>query len=289
MAAPARNLGALAAGLLFIALAVFALLRVTVLKQQLPTEATANQVYGVAFTLAMVGVAVMQGSKLARRTVMVLATLAAVALLIAAAFVIEEKELPQIVWLVSAGIVLVPYLALLALLVGESPSVWRVGVGSVVLAACGFGSYALEKGAQRELDRRSRDQIAAWASAETSFADPSIGLEIRPPEGWQMLALSSEPVSREGGHLGLAHAASMSIAILQIEEMRDGPGSTRAHLDRVRRLYVKGQDGLQELGITPASVGEVDAEKLAAKWTYKERNMRGWFVAWKDGYRYFTL
>jgi hypothetical protein len=132
-----RNLGALAAGLLFIALAAFALLRVTVLKDRLPTEATPNQVYGVAFTLAMVGVAVVQGTALARRTVVVLATLGLVGVLVGVSMVIEQQELPQAVWLIAAAIVMVPYAALLALLVGEAPSPWRVAIGTSSSPATG--------------------------------------------------------------------------------------------------------------------------------------------------------
>jgi hypothetical protein len=284
-----RNLGALAAGLLFIALAVFALLRVTVLKDRLPTEATANQVYGVAFTLAMVGVAIVQGTALARRTVVVLATLALLGVLVGLSMVIEQQELPQAVWLIAAAVVMLPYLALLALLVGESPSPWRVAIGTLVLAGYGFGSYALEAGAQRELDRRSRAQIAEWVGTETSFSDATLGFSLDPPDGWDLLDRGSDPVAREGGRLGLAHAQSMTLAILQIEEMRDGPGSARAYVDRMRREYVKGQDGMEELGVKPVKIGAVDGEELTARWSYKDRRMRGWFVGWKDGWRYFAL
>src|SRR5512134_4140459 len=69
----AEELGVRAAGILFIVSAVIAILRVTVLKSLLPTEATAGQMYGGAFIQVMLGIALLQGSVIARRFVLVVA------------------------------------------------------------------------------------------------------------------------------------------------------------------------------------------------------------------------
>lgn len=288
-AAPPRNHGAMAAGILFIASAVFALLRVTLLKDLLPTEATPGQVYGLASAFAAVGIALIQGSRIARITVMVLATLGLLLMLAGLFWLVEKEELGTIVWFVAAAIVTIPYLALLALLLGEEPSWLRVGLGATILAAFSFGSYALEAAAQRQIERQWGERIAGWTAREASFADAKLGLSITPPDEWVLLEAASEPVAREGGRLGLADRRSLTLAILRVEELTDGPGTPRAHLDRIRNAHVKAQDDVEELGVEPVSVGGTDGQKLTARWRSKGQRLRGWFVAWRDGWRYFAL
>jgi hypothetical protein len=287
--APPRNYGAMAAGILFIASAVFALLRVTLLKDVLPTEATPGQVYGLASAFVAVGIALVQGSTIARRTVMVLATLGLLLVLAGLFWAVEKEDLGSIVWFVAAAIITIPYLALLALLLGEEPSWLRVGIGATVLAAFSFGSYGLEAAAQRQIERQWVERIADWTAKETSFADPKLGLALTPPDEWVLLDAASEPVARESGRLGFADRRSLALAILHVEELTDGPGTARAHLDRIRNAHVKAEDDVEELGVEPVSVGGTDGQKLTARFRSKGQRMRGWFVAWRDGWRYFAL
>jgi hypothetical protein len=288
-AAPPRNYGSMAAGIILIASAAFALLRVTLLKDVLPTEATPGQVYGIASALVTVGIALVQGSRIARVTVMVLATLGLLLMLAGLFWLVEKEELGTIVWFVAAAIVTVPYLALLALLLGEEPSWPRVGIGATVLAAFSFGSYALEAAAARQIERQWAERIADWTAKESSFADPKLGLQVTPPDQWVLLDPASEPVVNEKGRLGFADRGALVLAILQVEELTDGPGTGRAHLDRIKNAHLAGQDGVEELGVEPVSIGGTDGQKLTARWRQKGQRRRGWFVAWRDGWRYFSL
>ncbi len=287
--AGAQELGVRAAGILFIVSAVIAILRVTALKTLLPTEATAGQMYGTAFIQVMLGIALLQGSVIARRFVLVVATLGLLALLAAMAFVSEQQDAGPIVWLVAATLIVIPYVALVGLLVGEDHSRLRVGICIGILAVYSLGAYAIEIGARRALERDARQKIADWASDDGDFADEALGLSLSAPGGWTRLRSDSPPVKDEQGRTGFAHRDSTALAVLGIEELRDGPGTPGAHLDRVRDQHVKGEEGVQELGVTPISVGGVDAQKLSVKWRANEQNVRAWFVFWRDGWRYFTL
>ena len=40
-------------------------------------------------------------------------------------------------------------------------------------------------------------------------------------------------------------------------------------LDRIRNAHVTGQDGLEELGVEPVSIGGTDGQKLTARWRHK--------------------
>jgi hypothetical protein len=285
----AQELGVRAAGILFIVSAVIAILRVTALKTLLPTEATAGQMYGTAFLQVMLGVALLQGSVIARRFVLVVATLGLVALLAAMAFITEQQDAGPIVWLVAATLIVIPYLALLGLLVGEDHSRLRVGVCIGVLAIYSLGAYAIEIGARRAFERDARSKIAEWASPEREFEDAALGLSVQPPEGWVVLRADSPPVKDEEGRVGFAHRESTALAILRVEELRDGPGTARAQLDRVREQHLKAEEQVAELGVAPISIGNTEAQRLSVRWRANEQNVRAWFVPWRDGWRYFTL
>jgi hypothetical protein len=285
----AEELGVRAAGILFIVSAVIAVLRVTALKTLLPTEATAGQMYGGAFIQVMLGVALLQGSVIARRFVLVVATLGLLALLAATAFVSEQQDAGPIVWLVAATLIVIPYLALVGLLVGQDHSRLRVGICIGILAVYSLGAYAIEIGARRAFERDARLKIAEWAAPDDAFEDATLGLSVAPPDGWTQLRPDSAPVKGEQGRAGFAHRESTALAILTVEELRDGPGTPRAHLERVREQHVKNEEGVQELGTAPASIGGVEAQQLSVRWRANEQNVRAWFVLWRDGWRYFTL
>ncbi|HET9316909.1 MAG TPA: hypothetical protein VFQ51_15055 [Vicinamibacteria bacterium] len=287
--ARAQELGVRAAGILFIVSAVMAILRVTVLKTLLPTEATAGQMYGTAFVQVMLGIALLQGSVIARRFVLVVATLGLLALLAAVAFVGEEQDAGPIVWLVAATLIIIPYVALVLLLVGEDHSRLRVGLCIGVLAVYSLGAYAIEIGARRAFERDARQKIAEWAAPESAFAEASLGLSLDPPQGWTRLRADSPPVKDEEGRAGFAHRDTTALAILGLEELRDGPGTPRAHLERVRERHLQREQDVQDLGVTATTVGGVEAQKLTVRWRANEQNVRAWFVFWRDGWRYFTL
>jgi len=287
--AGAQELGVRAAGILFIVSAVIAILRVTALKTLLPTEATAGQMYGSAFIQVMLGIALLQGSVIARRFVLVVATLGLLALLAAVAFVSEQQDAGPIVWLVAATLLIIPYVALVGLLVGEDHSRVRVGICIGILAVYSLGAYAIEIGARRAFERDARQKIAEWASPESAFAEESLGLSLDPPEGWTRLRADSPPVKEEGGHAGFAHRGSTALVVLALEELRDGPGTARAHLERVREQHLEREEQVQDLGVTPTTIGGVEAQKLTVRWRANEQNVRAWFVFWRDGWRYFTL
>jgi hypothetical protein len=183
----------------------------------------------------------------------------------------------------------IPYLALLGLLIGEDHSRVWVGICVAVLAVYSLGAYAIEIGARRALETRVRGKFTQWAATEASFEDSALGLSVNPPDGWSQLRPDSPPVKAEEGRVGFAHRESTALAILQVEELRDGPGTASAQLDRVREQHVKDQKGLEELGVVSTSVGGVEAQKLAVRWRAKNQTERAWFVVWRDGWRYFTL
>jgi hypothetical protein len=285
----AQELGVRAAGILFIVSAVIAILRVTVLKTLLPTEATAGQMYGSAFIQVMLGIALLQGSVIARRFVLVVATLGLLALLVAVAFVSDQQDAGPIVWLVAATLIIIPFAALVSLLVGEDHSRLRVGICIGILGVYSLGAYAIEIGARRAFERDARRKIAEWAAPQAAFADESLGLSLDPPEGWTRIRADSPPVKDEEGRAGFAHRDSTALAILGLEELRDGPGTARAHLEHVREQHLKQEEGVQDLGVTPTTIGGVEAQKLTVRWRANEQNVRAWFVLWRDGWRYFTL
>ena len=278
-----------AAGVLFIVSGIIAILRVTVLKGWLPTEATPGGMYGMAFVQVMLGVALLQGSVIARRFVLVVATLGLLVILAAMAFVTEQEGVGAVVWLVAATIIAIPYLALLGLLIGEDHSRVWVGICVAVLAVYSLGAYGLEISARRALENRLRGKFAEWVHTEAVFEDAGLGLTVNPPDGWSQLRSDSPPVKNEQGRVGFAHRESTALAILQVEELRNGPGTASAELDRVREQHMKGQEGLEELGVVSTSVGGVEAQKLAVRRRAKNQTERAWFVLWRDGWRYFTL
>jgi hypothetical protein len=237
----------------------------------------------------MLGVALLQGSVIARRFVLVVATLGLLALLAAVAFVSEQQGAGAIVWLVAATMLIIPYVALVGLLIGEDHSRLRVGICVGILAVYSLGAYGVEIATRRAFERDARQKIAEWAAPESAFAEEGLGLSLDPPAGWTRLRADSPPVKDEEGRAGFAHRDSTALVILGMEELRDGPGTANAHLERVREQHLKHEKEVQELGVTPTTVGGVEAQKLMVRWRANEQNVRAWFVFWRDGWRYFTL
>jgi hypothetical protein len=175
------------------------------------------------------------------------------------------------------------------LLIGEDHSRLRVGICVAVLAIYSLGAYAIEIGARRAFERDARQKFAEWSAPESAFDDAALGLSAAPPDGWMQLRGDSPPVKGEEGRTGFAHRETTALAILRVEELRDGPGTPRAHLDRIREQHLKGEKVVEELGVVPTTIGGVEAQKLSVRWRANETNTRAWFLLWRDGWRYFTL
>jgi hypothetical protein len=289
----AQNLGIRAAGILFIVSAVFAVLRVTVLKAWVPTEASPGQVYIVASVQALLGVALLQGSRIARIFVLGMATLGMVAVL--ALLAIATTQSPQLerigflVWMIAAAILIPPFLALLGLLVGESPSGLRVGLCVGVLALYTLGGFVLEIAAFRALERGMRAEFAQWTQTERTFADPALGLSVDLPDGWSLMRTDSPLIGEGDARVGFANAPQTALAALRMEELREGPSSAAAYLDRELEARLKPRDGFAEVSREPSTIGSAEARRLTATWRQNQQRYRGWLVAWQDGWRYYSL
>ena len=286
-----RSLGMKAAAIIFFVSAALTVGRATVLRPWIPTEMTPGVAYGMASFQAFLGVALLQGSTIARRFVVILTWI--VFALAMVGVVMAMTQLPvAVAWLAGtlvAVIVLIPVLALTALLSGDAPSRGRVWVCVGVLAVYGLGGFVLEAAGWRVVEGRLQAEIADWAAPEQAYEDTALGLRLTLPEGWTLLKEGNPFVPGGAARASLAHPKSTALVSLTVEDLRSGPTSADGYLERLLKERQEREGSMKDVGREDATVGRVPGRRLLTTWRKEGRTYRGITLAWLDGWRYFAL
>ena len=289
--ADTRSLGMKAVAIIFFVSAALTVGRVTLLKPWLPTEMTPGVAYGLASFQVFLGLALLQGSTIARRFVVVL-TWITWALAMVGVFLALAQLPIGVAWvtgLLVTVLILLPVLALTLLLSGDAPSRARVWVCVGVLTVYGLGGFVLEAAGWRLLEGRMRAEIAEWASPDPAYNDAALGIRLAPPEGWTLLKHDNPFVPQGVGKVSLAHLESTAVAVLTMEELRSGPTAADGYLERLLKQRQEREGSTRDVGREDASLGGVPGRRLLTTWRKDGRSYRGFTLAWLDGWRYFAL
>src|SRR5262245_23723807 len=286
-----RSLGMKAAAVIFFVSAALTVGRATVLRPWIPTEMSPGVAYGLASFQVFLGVALLQGSTIARRFVMIITWIGFTLAMVGVALAMAQLPLAAawISGILVTVLLLIPVLALTALLSGDDPSPTRVWICVGVLAVYGLGGFGLEAAGWRIIEGRVQAQIAQWAAPEPAFEDPALGLRLSLPDGWTLLRDGNPFVPAAAARASMAHPKSTAMVVLTVEDLRSGPTSPDGYLERLLKERQEREGSLKDVGREEASVGSVPGRRLFTTWRKEGRSYRGITLAWLDGWRYFAL
>ncbi len=272
------------AGVLFCLSAVASLFVAFVRREGFGPASESAASLGGAFMVLLFGAALLQGVGAVRTFVLVCAGLGGVATLVAIALLGSFRELQ-----VLLGAVLLTCLGYLVLLLEKHASRARVAVAVSLVLAGAVGSLGAEHWLTGFAKRAFAAELRPLLTDEREYADPSSGLSLRPPAGWNLLRQDAELFASVPAKVKLADPDAGTVAFINDESKPLGFVSLDHHLDGI--LEGQRQGGLEpeQHDRRDTTIGQAPARRMSVGWKHSGRSYSGFVSVWLDGPRLFTL
>jgi len=276
------------AGVLFLVSAVIAVVEHELLSKWIHVDSNATQAYTHAGMACLLGVALFQGSSGAKKCVLWLSGLGALALIggLAVAAVAEPSVAEPLALIGLLGIVGVT--GIFGLLVGDSPGRGRIVASAIAMLVASVGGLGAELWLLKAPERWLREQIQADATSERLFRDDEAGISVNVPTGWVILAEDSALVPAESARVALGETEVGAVALLFEEDGTDFI-SLDHYLDHLMALRQESLESLEETLRTPVTIDKAAGRKAFFQWTVDGRHFEGFSTAWQDGETLFSF
>jgi hypothetical protein len=163
---------------------------------------------------------------------------------------------------------------------------WIGGVVVVILVV--IGAIVGLKALLPQKRARERD-IAQWASSDSAYADPTLGVGLSVPKGWIILRKESPLLVFADAKVTFAQPSLAAFAVIRAESVTSGISNLDAYLDRVLENRRLTKPSVRDLGRTDLLLGKTPARQLLVSWDEAGQGVRGATVVWQDAWNYFQL
>jgi hypothetical protein len=274
-------------GYVVLAMGIWRLVEYWVLSIWLDTGSSLSSATGWAAFYVVLGIAMLQGSEAARKTVLVITFLAMLLIggAIAGLFAAGFGHLWPILAASAAATV-----GIFLLVLSRQPSLTYVSVSLVAIVAGWAGSVLAAILLAGTLDFTTLRLIREWSSPERSFANADAGLDLRVPPRWVALR-ADNPLAAKGGDkvfVTLAHTEVIAFALLLRE--------TRRHesLDYFLNALGKEEDeseatGVREIARSDGMLGQTPLRRLKTSSKRDGTTTLSLYSAWQDGDVYYHI
>jgi hypothetical protein len=274
-------------GFVMLGLAAAQLVEKFVLSFWLDVERSPGVTAAAVLFDVVLGVAMLQGSNGARKVVLWLTALSAIAIaaLMALLFAAGFGNL----WPATAPALLV-VAGVFLLNVSTEPKRGFVA-GALALILVGWvGSVAGTIFLAGSLDLATLKTVNDWASSQRSYEDPEAGVAIKVPASWVMLKDGSPLAGEDKPLLTLASTEVESVAKLQRETRTlSVADNVEFFLDGLAKSQATTKTNFTPVSRADAKVGEIPARRMKATWSDGAQKLIGSFTAWQDGHQFYYL
>jgi hypothetical protein len=202
-------------------------------------------------------------------------------------------------------------IGLAILLAGESPSKVRIwaGAAAVLTAWSGFitvdfvaglagypssrdseaaSIFDLADGDRSETGRKP-SELAGYISGIGAFEDDVIGVSIRFPQGWVLLAANNPIVKAPDAVMIAAHLQSRCLATLEASPADEGGSSADLLVGQMIIQQRTNEPSTKMLGRLDVDFGGNPGVRVQTSWTKDGESFRGFTTACKAGSSYYFL
>ena len=270
-------------GWVMIVVAIGHLVQRFVVSQWVQLESDQAQTIGVAVFDALLGVAMLQGSEVARKVVLVLSILASLFMalgLLGLSYIGFMHLWPIVASGLASG------LGLCFMAWARRGSVIRVALGLLLLVGGWIGSVVSAIVLIGVVDLATIKMIRQWSAPERTFTTSELDLKL--PPGWVMLKAGS-PVSRGEPAPLLALANTEVLGFVQLyREVRSysTTDTVEYYLDSVVKQLGNEHPGAEQVTRVDTAIAGTTARRALVAWSVRGQDERpgvhGYVTAWRD-------
>jgi hypothetical protein len=267
-------------GWVLIALAVWQLVQRFVLSFWLEFDESNSKVFGTAAFEALLGVAMLQGSELARRFVLVISALVTLVLVVGLVGLSYTDfwhlwPLPAAALAAIVGIFLLNW--------SRETGALRIALGIILVAAGWIGSVVSAIVLVGSVDIATIKLIREWSSPERTFKSEDVELSVATP--WVALKPGSPLRYSDTALLSMAHTEVISFSQI-FRETRSFSSSDNLeyYLDELAKLRAVDHPNLQTGSTVDTQVGGAPARRLKVHWGSEDdqKAVVAFLTAWRD-------
>jgi len=274
-------------GWVMIALAVWQLVQRFVLSFWLEFDESNSKVFGTAAFEALLGVAMLQGSELARRFVLVISALVTLVLVVGLVGLSYTDfwhlwPLPAAALAAIVGIFLLNW--------SRETGALRIALGIILVAAGWIGSVVSAIVLVGSVDIATIKLIREWSSPDRTFKADDVELSV--PAPWVALKSGNPMRHAETALLSMAHTEVISFSQI-FRETRSFSSSDNLefYLDEVAKTGAIDHPNLQAGTRVDTQVGAAVARRMKVHWGEDddEKTVVAFFTAWRDADVFYHL
>jgi hypothetical protein len=273
-------------GFATLALAAWRLIEPVVLSIWLDSGTSFGKELGWAAFFGLLGIAMLQGSEVARKVV-----LGALVLAVGAVSVLLG-------WLVQVGFghlwpimgaSLCALVGIFALVVRRDPPLPQVGAAVSLVAAGWIGSVLSTILLVGAPDLRTIRMIREWSAPTRSHDDQAAGISMRVPPGWIVLKAGNPLKGQDRALLTLANTKVMAFAFLVRDPQPDWLLNVDQFLDGRTEAQRTDHGDAKSLDRVGGAIGAMATRRQRWSWNGEGADFNSFESAWKDADTFYYL